>query len=140
MNQFTPLKLWVQHICNKGLGLWCLTPLSTIFMLYRGDQFYCWRNRSTRRKPPTCILLLLCPLFQLFYYPAIVMSSVPVILLSCYCYVLCSSYSTILLLLCPLFQLFYYPAIAMSSVPVILLSFDLTSIYSWTYLHKFIRW
>ena len=24
----------------KGLGLWCLTPLSTILQLYHGSQFY----------------------------------------------------------------------------------------------------
>jgi hypothetical protein len=27
-----------------GLGLWCLSPFSTIFKLYHGDQFYWWRK------------------------------------------------------------------------------------------------
>ena len=33
-------------------------PLSTIFQLYRGSQFYNGGNLSTRRKPPTCQQIL----------------------------------------------------------------------------------
>jgi hypothetical protein len=35
---------------HVGLGLKCLIPLSTIFLLYRGSQFYCWRKLECLQK------------------------------------------------------------------------------------------
>jgi hypothetical protein len=45
MNRTFQITLHIERQSRReGLGLWCLTPLLTIFQLYCGDQFYWWRK------------------------------------------------------------------------------------------------
>ena len=41
----------LSYVHGSCLVLWCLTPLLTIIQLYRGDQFYWWRQTRENHRP-----------------------------------------------------------------------------------------